>query len=259
MGDLLDFEKPFRERVVGRLMNELGTMYQKAGDVANDYYKLIVENPEEAIQRLPEFIDHARDASPVRAYEAMTGGPNHDWTGPMLNILGIVYPNLERRVREKGLQQCMDFLDGLNYFNSQDNVALINEPWLASDIVITRSLYWCGYTQYCDFAEKHKSWKDFSEKMKSARSAFWLAMAVTLPKHTSLEVRKNFYEQFPTLMDRTKDAIAAMAAVYGGRKAEREGWDINEGIDAWLQGVDPLLYDNIRTKIEEKKWILLGA
>ncbi len=257
MGDLLDFEKAYRERMVSKLMNQLGTMYQQANGVANDYYQLILKNPEEAIQRLPEFIERARDINPVRAYEAMAGGPNHDWTGPMLDILGIVYPELEKDAREKGLRQCMNFLDGLNSFYSQNHVELINDPWLASDIVITRPLYWCGYKQYCDLAEQNKSWKDFSEKMNSARSAFWLAMAITHPEYASLEVRKNFHETFPTLMDRTKDAIAAMVAVYGGRKAEREGLELADCIEERLAKHDPMLYDNIRAKIEEKKWILL--
>ncbi len=257
MGDLLDFEKAYRERMIGRLMNQFGTMYQQAEIVADDYFKLMLENPEEAIRKMPEFIDRARNINPVRAYEAMTGGPNHDWTGPMLDILGVVYSGLGKDVREKGLRQCMNFLDGLNSFYSQNHVELINDPWLASDIVITRPLYWCGYKQYSDLAEQNKSWKDFSEKMNSARSAFWLAMAITRPEYASLEVRKNFHEQFPTLMDKTKDAIAAMVTVYGGRKAEREGLELADCINERLVKHDPILHQDIRAKIEEKKWILL--
>src|SRR3989338_7993034 len=115
MGDLLDFEKAYHERAVSKLMNQLGTMYQQANGVANDYYQLMLENPEEAIQRLPEFIERARDINPVRAYEAMAGGPNQDWIGPLFNIVGTIYPELDRTAREQGLRQCMNFLDGLNY------------------------------------------------------------------------------------------------------------------------------------------------
>ena len=236
-------------------MGEVESMYRQAREVADEYYQLMLENPEEAIQKLPEFIDKARGST--KGYDSMAGGPNHDWTSHMLDILGIVYPGLERDMRENGLKRCMNFLDGLNYVNSQDNVSLINEPWLASDIVITRPLYWCGYTQYCELAEQNKSWKDFSEKLKYVRSAFWLAMAITHPEYASLEVRKNFQEQFPRLMDRTKDALAAMAAVYGGRKAEREGLEVDACIEERLAKHDPLLHDDIRKKIEEKKWILL--
>lgn len=257
MGDLLDFEKASRERMIGKLVSQCGMMYQQAGVVVDEYLTLMSQNPKEAIRRMPKFIDRVRDVNPVRAYEAMAGGPNQDWTGPLLDTLGIVYPQLEKDTREEGLRQCLNFLDGLNYVNSQDNVALINEPWLASDIVITRPLYWCGYKQYCDLAEQNKSWKDFSEKMNSARSAFWLAMAVTHPEYASLEVRDKFYKQFPTLMDRTKDAIAAMVAVYGGRKAKREGFELAGCIDERLAKHDPMLHDKIRVKIEEKKWVLL--
>lgn len=257
MGELLDFEKPFRERMVGRLMEQCGTMNQQAGVVANGYFELMMKDPTKAIQRLPEFIERARDINPVRGYESMAGGPNQDWIGPLFNIVGTVYPALDRTAREQGLRQCMNFLDGLNYSYSQNHVELINEPWLASDIVITRPLYWCGYEHYCNVAKQNKSWKNFSGTMKSAKSAFWLAMAVTHPEYASLEVRKNFYEQFPTLMDRTKDALAAMAAVYGGRKAEKEGLELEVCIGERLATHDPLLHEDIRAKIEEKKWIVL--
>ena len=115
MGVLLDFEKPFRERMVGKLAAQLGTMYQQAGKIAAEYQQLMLEQPEEAITKLPQFIDRARCINNNKSYEAYTGGPNHDWTGLMLDVLGTVYPELERRAREKGLKQCLKFLDELSY------------------------------------------------------------------------------------------------------------------------------------------------
>src|SRR3989344_2022619 len=211
MGVLLDFEKPFSERMVGKL---------------------------------PQFSDRARCINNNKSYEAYTGGPNHDWTGLMLDVLGTVYPELERRAREKGLKQCLKFLDELNYLYSQNHLELINEPWLVSDIVLNRPIYWCGYNEYCDTAKQNQSWKNFSEATKSVKSSFWLAMAVIRPEYTSL-------------MDRTKDAVAAFAAVFGARQAQRENRELSACIDEKLSQYDPMLNSDIRTKIEEKKWIVL--
>ncbi len=268
MGNLLDFEQAFQKRLasklatqmratVGNLTTQLEAMDNLAEEIAQDYFTLITRDPVQAIHRLPEFIERTRDINPSRAYESMAGGPNQDWIGPLLDILGIVYPELEKSVREYGLRQCLNYFDGLRSDYAQNHVALINEPWLACDIVITRPIYWCGYKEYCDYSQENKSWKNFSAKMNEAKSTFWLAMAVTCPQYTSLEVRINFYRTFPKLMDRTKDAIAAMSAVYGGRKAEREHLNLSTCIDERIAKHDPLLHDTIKAKIEEKKWILL--
>jgi len=257
MGAVLDFEQPFRERMLGNVIGDMGKMFQQAGDIAEEYQQLMRQYPNEAIDKLPEFIDRIRDINPERAYESLAGGPCEKWIGPVLNIFGEVYPELNRESRKKGLKLCINFLDDLRYDYAQNKLEVIQEPWLATDIVITRPIYWCGYKEYCDFADTHQKWKDFSKGIGSVKSAFWLAMGVVQHKHTSLEVRQNFYERYPVLMERTKDAIAAMAAVYGGRKAVKENISVDEGIDKWLNGVDSLLYNDIRTKIEEKKWILL--
>lgn len=257
MGDVIDAEKIFLERRVQRVINGIGDMYQQAGEVASAYYQLMLAKPEEAIQRFPEFMEKARGVNPGIG-EAMAGGPNHDWTAPIINIVGIIYSAQERNIRKNILQQCMNFLDGINYLNSQRNVALINDPWLAADIVITRPLYWCGYKEYCDLIKENKTWQEFSGKIETTRSDFWLAMAVTHPEHASLDIRTQFYKQYPTLMDRTEDAIAAMVAVYGGRKAERNGVPLETCINKRLVKHDPMLHDDIRRKIEEEKWILLS-
>ncbi len=257
MGMIIDFEEKVREKKFAVVLGTISGLYGQADSIASEYFELMDKNQTQAIEQLPVFMERVRDVNPVRAYESFAGGPNHDWTGPLLNILGVVYPELEKDVRERGLRKCLNFLDGLRYDYAQNQVEVINEPWLAADIVITRPLYWCGYKEYCDLATQHKSWKDFSVNMKGARSPFWLAMAVSNPEYTSLEVRHHFYQQFPQLMDRTRDAIAAMAAVYGGRKAEKKSLDVNECIEYYFEKFDPLLHDDIRAKIKEEKWICL--
>lgn len=257
MGDLLDFNKAYQERKAREPVSTLSVMYRKARDLADSYHKLMSENPEQAIDRLPEFIKKVRNINPDRAIEALAGGPNTDWTAPILNILGTVYPELDRDVREKGLIQCLSFFENLNIDYSKDHVQLINEPWLASDIIINCPYFECGNKQYIDFSKKHKSWEDFSENISGTMSPFWLAMAVINPQYSSLDVRKNFYEKSPITIDRTKDALAAIATVYGGMKAERNNLPLDDCINERLSKYDPILHDDIRKKIEERKWVQL--
>ncbi len=268
MGDLIDFEKAVKERYVRKLeainkcsfddvISQLALIERRASEVICEYYQLMLQNPNQVVLRLPEFIEKVREANPQRYYESLAGGPKPEWTGSLLDILGMIYPSLERDERESGLKQCLYFLDSIRSDYAANQVELINDPWLAADIVITRPVYWCGYKEYANFALENKTWKSFSKKMNCTGSYFWLAMAVTHPEYTSLDVRKNFYEQYPILMDRTKDAIAAMVAVYGGRKVAREGLELEVCINERLVKHDSLLHDDIRLKIDEKKWVLL--
>ncbi len=218
----------------------------------------MIEDPSDAIKRLPDFLNKARNINPERSFvEAVAGGPNHDWTAPMLDIIGMVYPSMDKELRKKGLLQCLGFLDMLNYFNSQDNVELINEPWLAADIVINRPLYWCGYGQYCNLLSHNKRWEEVSEKRISARSEFWLSIAVSRPKYSSLEVRMKYYKEYPDIMDRTMDAIAGISYTHAVHANQNENIAIEDYIKKSLSKYDPLLHESIREKMKEKKWIEL--
>lgn len=236
-------------------------MNVRANEVANSYLQLMLENPILAIRQLPKFIEQARDINEGGArgfVEAVAGGPNYDWTAPMLDIIGIVYPELDKESRKEGLLGCLGFLDRLNYFNSQNNVELINEPWLVADIIINRGLYWCGYAQYCDLLERCKKWPDFQKEIKSARSEFWLSLAVVQPECSSLEVRANYYKQFSGLIDRTQDAIAAMTFNHAQDANKRDGTSIEGYIEKSLSKYDVLLHEAIRRKMKEEKWIRLN-
>lgn len=253
MVEIIDFKEVSRKRLVDKLVFTLGFMYDEAEEIANSYYELMIENPLVAIEKLPNFIRQARNINSVLG-EAYAGGPNHDWTGPMLNILGIMYPLLERDARKEGLLKCLNFLEGIRYDYSQNNVELIDEPWLVADIVINRPLYWCGYKEYIILLEKNPKWVDFSQHIDSAKSDFWLTLAITRPKYSSLEIRANFYRQFSDLIDRTEDAIAAIIFNYAQQESQKE-----EYIEENLLKYDAFLHKDIRKKIEEKKWIKLSS
>ena len=52
MKEIVNFEEASRKRIISRLMGEVESMYRQAREVADEYYQLMLENPEEAIQKL---------------------------------------------------------------------------------------------------------------------------------------------------------------------------------------------------------------
>lgn len=257
MNEPIDIKEILRQKLVDKIMEEWGKKNNKAGEVANSYYQLMSENPMEAVQRLPEFIEKVRNVNENKALTESVAGPNQDWTAPMFNVLGIIYPTLEKDARKEGLVKVLGFLDQLNYYYAQPHVALISEPWLVGDIIINRSFYWCGYQEYCDFLDENKSWAQFLHNKGKVESEFWMAMAVIFIGHASQEVRKNFYEQNHDLIDRTQDAIAAISFDHAQREKKENGTPIEEYLKKSLSKYDPLLRDNIREKITEEKWVRL--
>lgn len=257
MAKIINFQEAVRKKVIDKMMAALGGMNDQARAIANSYYQFMMEDPKSAIKRLPEYLEKARDISPNRHFGESLVGPNHEWTAPMLDIIGTMYPYLEKDVREQGLLRCLSFLDGIKCIYSQDNVALINEPWLVADIRINRYVYWPGYQEYADLLEQNPRWADFSQYISSAKSQFFLALSIIRMKYSSLDVRCNFYKQFPDLVDRTQDAIAAI--IYDGAQIvnSRDGTSVDDFIEENILKYDPLFHKNIRAKITEEKWIKL--
>jgi len=254
MACVIEFEKKTQERLVNKIVGEFDSLYNKADDIASRFNKICLNDPVEAIERLPEFIDSTRDVNPNKGYECIAGGPNQDWIAPLMNIIGIVYPDLPREQRQKALTYCLDYLDRQNTDRAKDHVELLDEPWLVADIVINSPGCWCGYSMYVDMLNV-KTWDEFSNKIESARSSFWLALAVTRYEYSSLEIRKNFYSTSPKLLDRTLDAIAGISSDHARHYNETKGTPIEEYISKSLSKYDPMLHKKIRKKMSEEKWI----
>jgi hypothetical protein len=258
MAKILDYHEGRRKQFVDRMMSSLDSQYDDASSIAQEYYELMQSDPNSAIERLGEFINRARNLNEDAAFvEAIAGGPNHDWTAPMLDIIGTVYPLLERNVREKGLRKCFNFLGHLRCDYSQNHVELINEPWLAGDLVINEPWFWCGYKEYCEILEKQKTWSEFEQHIPEAKSQFWLALAVIRPKYSSLEVRLNFYRKYPELVSRTLDALAGIIYEEAQRMNQQEGINAEDHIEECLSDYDTYWYKDIKKKMLEKKWIKL--
>jgi hypothetical protein len=260
MGNVINIEEARKKKSKEKLVSSVGVLYEAAGDIAKSFNKLMSENPVSAIKKLPEFIEKARNVIPDRGLvEAAAGGPNPHWTSPMLDILGIVYPTLEKDVRKEGLLKCLNFLDNLGSGHAQCNVEFIDEPWLVADIAVNRPMYWRECEQYTWLLRGTKSWKNFSPYIMSAKSEFLLALAVIRPADSSLEIRTNFYKQYPDLIDRTLDAVAAITFERAIESNKRNGVSVDEYVNGRIRNYDPLFHDGIRKKIEEKKWIKLAS
>jgi len=112
MSEVVDLSVKLRERSISKTIADMKKSYGLAEDIVQEYAELMLRSPSKALQKLPEFIKNSRGINRDRAFiEAIAGGPNHDWTGPLLNIVGSLYPLLNRADRELGLRQCLDFLD----------------------------------------------------------------------------------------------------------------------------------------------------
>lgn len=231
----------------------------EATSVWSDFVLMTEYSPKEAIEKMPEFIERARNACGEgrMAYESYVGGPKTEWTGSILNVLGEVYPFLDKDVRQEGLKKVLNFLDGLNYSYAQDQMELVDEPWLAADVFVNRGIYWCGFQENIKLLAENRDWKDFSKHLDQTKSKFLLCFSVVQPKHSSLSVRKGFYEQFPELVDRTLDAVAAINYNYALDVKTRKGILVEDYLSESLVKYDPLFHDKIRGKILEEKWIRL--
>ena len=252
---------------VDELMDQLRNIFVRghciAADAAERLEDLFLEDTDKAIASLHGFLEEVRDINTDRAFvEAAAGGPNHDWTVPVLNVVGLMYPSLQKPVRERALLSVLDYLDGLNYFYSQNHVERMKEPWLVGDIIVNRRLYWCGFSEYHTLFAEHNSWKELQESLNThpPLSAFWLAMAVLWWPNPNPEIRREFYEAYPHLVDRTLDAIAGMTVTSAMKGHVMEGKDVEAGIQYRLsERYDPDMHARIREKIAQENWILLPS
>ncbi len=258
MGECIDIRARWQEKSLKEALGAIDGLYARAEGIVEEYELLMEDDPLFANRRLLEYIRKARDVNPEPAYETMAGGPNQDWIAPLFNTLGTVYPYLEHQTRKEGLGLVLGYLDGLRYDYSQNHMELIHEPWLFSDIIINRWLYWPGFEREARLLAENRTWNGFQRHMSTAKSQFLLTFAVMKPKHSSLEVRTAFYKEFPDLVDRTMDGVAAIMNDEAFHEEEERGITYEEALLPHLNKNDPLLHEAIRAKIKEAKWITLA-
>ena len=233
------------------------------------FVELAQEDPAQAIKEFPKTLERVLGAGNNFFKGIMCGGPHPAATVPLLNAIGGVYADVPREVRLSGLHQVFGFLDGLNYLNAQDNVELIQEPWLVGDILVNCSLYWPGFKPYVDRLEGVVTWDGFEQEFLKqhdedsryldAPSTFWLAYAVARKDCSgSSEVRQVFSEVFPEVMDRTKDVAAALVADHSllDELNPEKGIPYEQGVGERLGGeYEDSWHEDLVRRIGEEKWM----
>ena len=242
------------------LLSQFSGLYSKADGIAEQYALEMKQDPERALEKFHEAMEAVRNVNPNRAFaEAACRGPNQDWTAPILNAVGLMYPSLDRDLRQKALAKGIGFLDGLNSTVSQDNIEQVNEPWLAADILINRPYYWPGFQWYIDFFAKNKSWDDVARESEKVRSDFWMVFTALRPKYSTLPLRQKIYSSFPGVVDRTLDAIAALIHDHSEHDSRKGYRPYEDGVKGRLAKYDPQFHAAINEKIAEAKWIRLDG
>lgn len=244
------------------LLQSLEAIYQTGREIAETYSTLMYKDSLSAIKLFPQFVHQAKNINPNSSFvECVAGGPNHEIIGPILQVVGEVYPTLEKNIQKEALIKVTDYLVRLNSFYAQNHVAMIDEPWLVADIIVNYPRYWPGFERCKDLLQKHPRWTDFSKHI--SKESFWMAVAVTRTEYASLDIKFNFYKKFPRLLDRTKDAIAAFLYNETRNITKNEQLDLfepnslEEGIHRKLRWYDALLHEDICRKLKESKWINL--
>jgi len=226
------------------------------------FLELAQNEPERAVKELPKYIEKVLNMNGGIFRGVNCGGPDPYTTAPLLNTIGLIYPYLDRSPREKALNNCLYFLDGLNYFNSQNNVELIDEPWLITDIFINRQLYWPGYKVYVNRLKNILAWEQFeNEFMREGRliskGAFFLSLTISRVEHCSENIRRSFAEVFPDLVDRTKDGIACLIHHNASCHIGEKNISYEEELKKELEKYEPSWKNELSKKIHDENWIIL--
>ncbi len=230
--------------------------------------ELALDHPEEAVKRFPEFLEKILKEGNGFFSGKMCGGPYPPATIPLFNTIGGIYPELPKELREMALKKVMNFLNGQRYDLSQEYVEGIHEPWLCGDIIAdSRFLYWPGYKEYSDRLSGKVVWSDLEgdligrdekgNKFLNVKSDFWFAYTVGRAD-TSEHIRKSMAEYFPELVDRTKDACAAIIAIESaGPVAKKETKNsFAEEAETHLEHYAPEWHDELVKRINKRNWIL---
>lgn len=265
-------------RDVQEIINHMNLMFSYVREHGTDVFReLAIKDPQKAIEQLPVYIDKLLGAGGNFFHGYMCGGPCELVTAPLLDSIGVMYACLERTWREKALRKCLNFLDMQNYVLAQDNVALINEPWLVGDIIINRPIYWCGFKEYESRQKNAVVWADWraefidDEGKVNANSLAWLTISTFWKDSCTPEVREGFAREYPDIVTRTQDALAGKAYAVQVWSEYQECPMSREKINSFLAKFEPafaaavrkkihntgnfiLLEDTIRDYVQQKEW-----
>lgn len=253
---------------IDKMINHLHLMHASIKEHHQEMFEeLASQSPEEAVKKFPEFLERILGEGNGFFSGKMAGGPYPPATIPLFNTIGSIYPKLSKPLREIALQKVMSFLNRQNYIFSQEYVEGIHEPWLCGDIIAdSQFLYWPGYKQYSDKLQGKVVWSDLEgdiigadekgNKFLNVQSDFWFAYTVGRAS-TSEHIRKSLTQEFPDLVERTKDATAAIIAVESAHPVAKKKTSNTFAQEArtHLNHYAPEWQEDLVKKINERNWV----
>ncbi len=243
--------------IANRIAQQLLYMDDSADAVANVYAERMFINPEAAILQFDEFMGAMRNVNQDSSYEAYVGGPNHDWTSQILNVVGSVYPALDKTMKEVAFRKCMVFLNSLRYDYSQNHVELIQEPRLVGDISSHQSLYWPGFQSTKNLLLVHHDWYSFRDAVPESLGAIFVALPILKKEYASKAVQDEFCKQMPDLVDATLDACVARINASAMLREKNGEMLYADTVLEKIASYDLRHHEMLKQKLLEKNWVYI--
>lgn len=166
--------KQFKEHMLGH--------YIIAKDVLDKFSQEIWDNPKKALDNFFISYNQALDKAYTNQetgenfrclVEMMTGGPHEAIPSALYNSVGIIYPFLDREMKNYALEKILGILDQQNNRIIQiSHTPYIRDPLLLSDISIARSSYWPGLDEGERLIKKKSIFLDFKSEFIDEKGIF---------------------------------------------------------------------------------------
>ncbi len=260
--NVISLDQKIRERQVNSIMNSFSDIYDAARDVAQEYHELMERDPTTALGQLGLYLSRVRVATTPEGMstsyiDAISGGPNQDFTAPIIDIAASRYAEASKETRLEVLNTQLAFLDRMNNIYAARHVGYVQDPTLLGDIINNRSLYWPFLDAELDFLESQPTERQFYEFSDRCRSIGLLGYAIVATDSASLPLRHLFRESSPQLLNGVLNMAAGRIFHRAARAAHEDGIPIIDEIEKRLQEgtFDPQYHEVIRQKIADANWV----
>jgi hypothetical protein len=260
--NIISLDQKIRERQLNSIMNGFSDMNDAANDVAQEYYELMERDTITALGQLGLYLARVRKATTPEGMsssyiDAISGGPNQNYTAPIIDIAASHYAEVSKETRLEVLNTQLAFLDRMNNIYAARHVGYVQDPTLLADIINNRRLYWPFLDVELDFLESQPNERQFYEFTDKCRSIGLLGYAIIATDSASLPIRRLFREGSPQLLDGVLNMAAGRVFHRAAQATHEDGTAIVDEIEKRLQqGTFDLQYhDVIRQKIADANWV----
>lgn len=206
--------------------------------------------------------------------QAIAGGPFESIPWALYNVIGEIYPYLDREVKDEALGQILRCLDRLNYtdvngLRGTGHTTGIREPLLLADICILRWLYFPGIEEGQWLQSKYDNFFDFQKDLMDeegcfihkpvghdmnedpgVNSDFMVAYSLITPEHSK------WGEQYikstnPQFLERVVRGV--VWTFFGDVLDDNELYQ--KRMNEIKKALYPVLHDRIEPIVEERGWV----